>query len=124
MDHRAMCDREGCSRVMPPGRSRAGHETCSAACQIMHNTMNQAHRITTATGNGQVWADAVALNDAFSTYVQTESMTYKSARNLGISNEEWRELQCGSKKCVVPQRNTRDSRWTPGHRPSSVEQPR
>lgn len=69
---------------------RAAHATCSALCRAVVHEMDRAQRICEATRDPGHWVAAVALNDAVTDYFSSDHRVYRSVRELGVSNDDWR----------------------------------
>ncbi len=91
-DHRQIprCIREGCTR-----NAARGHDTCSTLCRVIHQELESAQRIGEATGDGNYWAAAVALNDALTDYIANYRRVGQAARDVGISRKQWAALKRG-----------------------------
>ena len=91
---RKRCIREGCDVTVPRNR-RDNFDTCSHGCDAVQRNMTEARYLCTATGDGKLWADAVAMSDALTTYREGETRAYVAAREAGITNGQWRAIKRG-----------------------------
>lgn len=85
------CHREGCRR-----RKRVGHEYCSVMCRLIHVQMLQAERICQLVGpgtqTGELWANVVAMSDAWSRTQSLQTHLRNCALTVGITPEQWSAL--------------------------------
>lgn len=88
---RPRCFREGCDRKRP-----RNHTYCTHLCFLMDRELDKARRITEATRDTAVWVAAVAFNDAFTAYQADYRRVYHAARDVGITDEQWREMANGA----------------------------
>jgi hypothetical protein len=95
---RAVCTRDGCSRVVP--RSRV--DACSSLCELVVTELAEAQRVVTATGDGELWSAVVGLNEALTTYRLSDTRVYRVARSVGISDEGWRAIKQGTQADLPP----------------------
>jgi hypothetical protein len=89
-----VCNREGCGRFIP--RRRISGDTCSILCEVVAKELESAQRLTAATGDGELWEAAVAINDSLTAYCLSQSRVYRAARAVGITPEQWRALREGT----------------------------
>lgn len=90
---RSACAREGCKRTV---RGDSRHPTCSFLCSSLVSELEEAERVTIATGDGGLWAAAVALNDAVNEYRACDQRAYYEALESGFTAEQWREIKRGT----------------------------
>jgi hypothetical protein len=88
----ARCSRDGCPRVVSPKRT---HSTCSLACGAVVDELANAQRVCAATGDGEHWAAAVALSDALTALRVSDRRVYRAARDIGLTDEQWRAIKHG-----------------------------
>ena len=93
-----MCSREGCSRVV----TRRRVEACSSLCELVMEELADAQRVCAATGDGELWAAVVALNDTLTTYRLSDTRVYRVARSVGFSDEQWRAIKRGDSDLPRP----------------------
>lgn len=44
----------------------------------------------------ELWAEAVALSDGFTRYIELDRRLYREASSVGITEEQWRAIKEGS----------------------------
>lgn len=92
---RIKCAREGCPRIIPRHRLDKW-DTCTNTCKEVVGELARAQRVCAATGDGEHWSLAVALNDALTQYRLNETRMYHAARDVGISNDRWDAIKRGA----------------------------
>lgn len=91
---RQPCRREGCSRHVLDGGPFNGY--CYKLCQLVDAEMSDAQRVVEATGNSELWAAVVALNDSLSEYQRQDFAALRTAQDVGISPPQYREIKRGT----------------------------
>jgi hypothetical protein len=69
---------------------------CSFFCSTVAKALDRARRICEATGDYGHWATAVALNDALTTYRESDTRIYQAASEVGITDEQWWAIKYGT----------------------------
>lgn len=82
------CSREGCQ-----GRTRGDNKYCGFVCKVVSAELNNAQRICEYLGVdtpmiSELWAEAVALSDCWSRYLELDRRLYKAAVEVGINDEQ------------------------------------
>lgn len=90
---RTACAREGCRRLIHAG---SRYPTCSFLCSSVRSELEEAERVTLVSGDGKLWAAAVALNDALDQYRDLDNRVFLAALDSGFSGEQWREIKRGT----------------------------
>ena len=86
-----VCCREGCDR----GRGR-DHPACSYLCAVVAQELERAQRLCEALGGDtEHWLAVVALNDALTAYWTSDKRVYLAAREVGLTDEQWRAIKRG-----------------------------
>jgi hypothetical protein len=93
-----VCEREGCN--LPASTRKRDLRFCSFACRAVETELNDAQRLCSAIGSrssaaGELWAAAVAMNDALSEYQQRERALFSFAQSVGIGSDEWYGIKRG-----------------------------
>lgn len=88
---RQTCFREGCGRTRP-----SNHTYCNHMCRLVDWEVEAAQRVCADTGDTELWLAAVALNDALTDYHTNDSRVYFAARDVGITDAQWRTVKHGS----------------------------
>jgi hypothetical protein len=79
-------------------------------CELVITELAEAQRMCAATGDGELWSAAVGLNDALTAYRCTDSRVYHAAREVGITDEQWRAIKRGdSADSDLPRPTTPDT---------------
>jgi hypothetical protein len=58
--------------------------------------MRRAQRVCEVTRDIDLWLAAVDLNDALTAYFQSHNRLYDAAREVGMTNEQWRSVLRGA----------------------------
>jgi hypothetical protein len=103
---RTSCVREGCNRIVPRHRVKPA---CSILCELVITELAEAQRMCAATGDGELWSAAVGLNDALTAYRCTDSRVYHAAREVGITDDQWRAIKRGDSDSDLPRPTTPDT---------------
>ena len=106
MGERTSCVREGCNRIVPRHRVKPA---CSILCELVMTELAEAQRMCAVTGEGELWSAVVALNDALTTYRCTDSRVYHAAREVGITDDQWRAIKRGDSDSDLPRPTTPDT---------------
>ncbi|OBK32547.1 hypothetical protein A5658_16050 [Mycobacterium sp. 1245111.1] len=88
-----MCIREGCNRTV---RGQDDRQACGHLCDFIEEQMKEAMRVCRATGDTDIWAAAVALNDALTEYFDHRKRLYNAALSVGFTREQWRAIKRGN----------------------------
>lgn len=90
--HRPTCAREGCKTKVPVGSK---YPTCCTLCGLVCVEMENAENVCRVTGDTELWAAAVALNDALTEHRAQFGRVIKAAREAGITDEQWPAIKRG-----------------------------
>ena len=87
------CAREGCDQPVSANKSGT-HRYSSFACRAVDFELKDAQRLCSAIGPastaaGELWASAVALNDALSEYQRLDRKLRDVARVVGLTDDQW-----------------------------------
>lgn len=91
------CAREGCSELISSSKNRY----CSFLCKVVEREVVGAQRLCEALGTDtptvpELWAEAVALSDAWSRYRGIERALFRRAQSVGVTDEQWQAIKEGS----------------------------
>lgn len=95
--NKPLCKREGC--ILPRGTSQRDSQNyhCSGLCRTVDVELRRTERVCNALGsNGELWAAAVAVNDALTEYRRLHAEVREAARSVGITNEQWKAICFGA----------------------------
>jgi hypothetical protein len=62
---------------------------------LVNTELTEAQRLCAELGDGEHWAAAVGLNDAMTTYRDSDNRVYRAARDVGITDEQFRFIKRG-----------------------------
>lgn len=91
---RSTCAREGCTRYVRPDNRFFPY--CYKLCELVDAEMSDAQRVVEATGNSELWAAVVALNDSLSEYQRQDFAALRAAQDVGISPRQYRDIKRGT----------------------------
>lgn len=88
------CIRKGCPRFVP--KRKQHHDACSFICSAIAREMEMAQRVCAATGDTELWTATEDLNTAFTAYFRSNRRVYDAAREVGITDQQWRAIKDGT----------------------------
>ena len=93
------CCRPGCVRNVNPSRRPArgleNYPGCTYLCGKIAQILDQARRVSAATGDEAHWNAAEALNEALSAYLDSDARLFFAAKDVGITVGQWRVIKDG-----------------------------
>ena len=92
---RPKCAREGCTSRLRKGES----SDCCFMCRLITEELKRTLNVCTALGaegvSSELWAEAVAVSDGWTRFLQLDRQLYRAALAVGITNEQYQAIKAG-----------------------------
>ncbi len=76
------------------------HRYCSFICKVIDREVSATQRVCEAVGTdsplaAELWAQAVAVSDSWSRFVELDREVLRQARSVGFTAEQWAAVKDG-----------------------------